>query len=270
MPTTLPAESFAELTRSVLRIAGTVGTVGAIGLVVVSALVGVALLLWGRVLHRALLVLVALPVGLAGGWALGPTIQVNPLVAGLVAGVALAVLAIVLARLLWAILAGLHVAGLVLAAMVLWYLDAPLAASQPAGQGDVLAQGQVLAQQAFQSVFAEHAAAICLATALSGLASLVVAFMLPRATVICMTSLLGAGKLSWTGGLAAMLWMPSLSGHVSANPYVSGGLIGGLLLVGIVFQSAAELRARRGAAKREKEPKGTGKQRPRPAADEDE
>jgi hypothetical protein len=53
-----------------------------------------------------------------------------------------------------------------------------------------------------------------------------------------------------------MLWVPTLLAGAQANPHVANGIWLGLLAVGILFQTVAELRARGGAEEEaDEEPK---------------
>ena len=210
------------------------------------AAVGAVMLLWGRLLHRALLVLVAASIGLLVAARYGPQIGLGVFVSQLAGAVTGGLLAVVLARLVWAVLAAVHVAAVVSTVVVVWYLGVDLAGLQPAAQGDVIARGEAFAEQVVRAVWAQHGLTVGITVILAGLAGLVVAFVLPRVTVILMTSLIGTGLLSAAAGLAMVMWLPALLPAPSpASRYVMCGIGGGVLLVGIVFQSVGEVRARR-------------------------
>ncbi len=235
MPTTLPSDWLAAPGEWL------------VAAVAAPVLMGGVMLLWGRVLHRALLALIAAGAGLLLAGQFAPRVSLSPFVAQLAAAITLGVLALVLARLVWAVLAGAHVAAVTGAVVAVWYLDVQLATTQPAAQPDVIAGGRALAEELVRAVWAQHAMAMSTTIILAGLAGLIVAFVLPRATVICMTSLIGASLVSVGAGLAVMVWQPGLLTAPSpSSGYVAGGIGGGLLLVGILFQSVGEVRARRG------------------------
>ena len=111
MPTSMPTD-IESLSRSIEAFwslaTWIIASVG-VGL----AVVGACLLLWGRVLHRAVLVVVALPIGMALGGVIAQRIDVAQwqwkLATSLTVAIALAVLAMVLARVVWAVLASMTV-----------------------------------------------------------------------------------------------------------------------------------------------------------------
>ena len=245
MPTTIPSDW------------STLGTTWLVGGIVAAGLVGLVMLLWGRLFHRALLVLAAAGLGLLLGGRFSPQIAVSAWLAQLVGAVTLGVLALVLARLVWSILAGLHVGAIAVVVVAVWVLGVSVAATQPAVQADPAACLRAVEQDA-RAVWADHALTVNLTAILAGLSGLVAAFLLPRVTVICMTSLIGTALLLTAGGLAVASWFPALlAGSSPSSRYVPGGLAGGVLLLGLLFQAVGELRARRRASARadEREPK---------------
>jgi hypothetical protein len=145
-------------------------------------------------------------------------------------------------------------------AVVVFYLNVPLAATQPAPEGDVVAQARAAAVQTFQVVWERNAPLLVAAGVAAGLAGLIGGLLLPRATVIVMTSLLGAGLLAATAGVASATWAPSLLERAQASRSLSSAICGGLLLVGIILQSIGEVHARRAPEEEEEEAPSLGRQ----------
>ena len=78
----------------------------------------------------------------------------------------------------------------------------------------------------------------------AGAAGLVGGFLLPRLTVILVTSALGAAMLAAAAAVACVLWMPTLSEHRPDNYLALDGFWLGVLLVGLIFQGICEYRSR--------------------------
>jgi len=206
------------------------------------ALLGLVMLLWGRLLHRALLVLVAGGIGLVLGGIYGPRIELSPFLARLGGAVTCGLLGLVLARAIWAALAGLLVAGAVGGLMLVFHLGQSLATTQPAVAA---AYGQAVVQQV-PAAMQEHGLVLGATTIGSGLIALIAAFLLPRVAVIAMTSLLGASLLSTAIDLGVGAWAPPAQQAAYAEG-IAGCVALGLLAFGLVFQGFYELRARRSA-----------------------
>ena len=95
-----------------------------------AALLAVAMLVWGRLVHRGFLILIAAGIGFVlAGW-ICPLIEVDVLVGGIVAALSLGLLAIVLARVVWAMLAATLLAAVAAGAVVAYYW--PEVSTQPA------------------------------------------------------------------------------------------------------------------------------------------
>jgi hypothetical protein len=100
-----------------------------------------------------------------------------------------------------------------------------------------------------QSAWAVGSLAITAAGVGAGVAGLILGLFLPRATVIAVTSMLGAtlvggAVLELTGLLA-----PNLLARMAANQWLTTGIFAGVLLLGILHQSIREVRAKRAEAK---------------------
>ena len=206
------------------------------------AVVGVAMLLWGRLLHRGLLVLLAAGAGLVLGGHYGRQIGLNVLLGQLAGAISLGLLGLVLARLVWAVMAGVHVAAVAAGLVAALYLGVQLApvATQPAMGGDLVAHGRAAVEHLAAALTKDDLVTLNVAMISAGVAGLIVAFLLPRAAVVVMTSLLGAGLLSVPLAVATRLWVPPLD-----RRDVALGITGGLLVVGVLFQVAGAMRGRR-------------------------
>jgi len=243
MPTTMPTdiESLRQAAEAFWSLAGwTIGSIG-VGL----AVVGMALLLWGRVLHRAVLVVVAIPVGMALGGMLTEHIDVTSwqwkLATSLAVAVALAVLAMVLARIVWAVLASMTVGAVAAAVIGLFLLGNALVGPQPEGW-------EPTTQDFAEAVWAVGSLAMSHAFVGAAVGGFVLALFLPRATVIAVTSLLGASLLANSLALLAATFAPSLLAPLAAHQGVTTGAFFAVVAAGILYQSVKEVRARRSEA----------------------
>ena len=237
MPTNVPSETLAAL-----------GAWALLGLAVAVAM-GLGLLLWGRLLHRGLLVIVAAITGLVLGGTFSPQIGLDPILGRLGAAVALGLLGLVLARAVWAALAGAVVAAVTFAIVSVVVLHVPLPQVPPGTAQDVPARYKAATTQAVAEAMDRRNPLLLVATVGAGVAAVVGGFLLPRATVIVMTSLLGSSLLMAAGSFAAMTWLPSLlMGGSPRAPQILNGIAAGLLVLGIGFQTFAEFRSGRSAA----------------------
>lgn len=242
MPTTMPTdfESASQMFWSMGE--GMLALVG-VGI----AVVGVALLLWGRILHRGVLVVVAVPIGMWLGGMLAGSIGVIQwqwrLALSASVAVALAILAMVLARLVWASLAGLTL-GMVAATLVGWYLLGDLSpASQPAGW-------EPSAEDLAHAAFAVSGLAMSHTFVGTAVGAFVLGLFLPRVTVIGVTAMLGVSLLVVALMLTAGTFDPSLPLTLAAHQGLFSGAFFALLALGILYQSVRELRARRAMAEK--------------------
>ena len=233
------ADSLPEPVSRVLAL----GIAALVAAAAVAVLLGVLLLFWGRVFHRALLGLVAGAVGLLLGTYYGPQIQLNVLAAQAAGALTFALLGVVLARLLWSVLAGLHVAVLAAALMLVFYVGESLAATQP---GVFSAANEATAR--IDEALRQDGPVLWAAVIGSGLAATVVAFLLPRTTVILMTALVGAELLSSAIGMGLAYVSAGPAGTADRSQNLAGAIGLGLFAVGAVFQAVCEVRARRAAS----------------------
>lgn len=201
---------------------------------------GLAILLWGRHLHRALLVLIAFPMGMGLGAILADKIQLNVWLGVLAVAISLTILVIVLARVVWALLAGLWLAGIAAGVAGALALGAVAATTQPGWNPNT----QALAQAAWNA----GSLAIVGAAVGAGVAGLILGLFLPRATVIVVTSMIGASLLSDAVLTLTSMGAPAFLDRMLANPWLLTGIGAGVLLLGVIYQSIGEVRAKRALA----------------------
>jgi hypothetical protein len=221
-----------------------------------ALLVGAAMLLWGRHLHRALLVLIGAGVGAAAAGPLAARFGINVVVLRVTLAVVLAVVGLLAARAVWALLAG-GIAVLATTAMVL--------ASTLWRSGQGVRHGQATAtltawpaqaaRECFDAVSRSGALPLTLAVGfIVGGAVLVVLLLRPRAARILMTSFLAAVLLMGAMLLAAAHVRGSLWQTAWDHPYVPAAGAGALLLLGWVWQFFCDGRERRKEDEKDKKP----------------
>lgn len=245
MPPTMPAElqPIADLFNRAVNGLIEQGTLVMVLAAVGAGLVGLSLLLWGRIVNRAVLVLIAFPMGMGIGSILAEKLGLSAWLWLTVfsSAAALTVLVIALARVVWALLAGLLL-GTLVGFTVAWLMLGDLTpASQPGWNPTPM--------DLAQSAWAVGGLKIVAAMAGAGAGGLVLGLFLPRTTVIAVTSMLGATVLC--GAVAALAGMaaPEAVARMQAYPLLTMGVFAGVLLLGIIHQSVSEVRARRAKAK---------------------
>jgi hypothetical protein len=221
-----------------------IAAMGATAVVMITVgfgLIGLALLLWGRILHRAVLVLVAFPMGMGLGAILADRFELNVWLGVFSVAVTLTILVIVLARVVWALLAGLWLA--VFAALLTgWLMLGDLSpASQPGWNPTV--------ESLIRSAWDMGKVPITAAGVGAGVAGLILGLFLPRATVITVTAMLGASILSDAALKLTGMAAPGALAQMQASPLLTTGIFVGVLLLGILYQSVREVRAKRAEAK---------------------
>jgi hypothetical protein len=219
---------------------------------------GAFLLLWGRHAHRAFSAILCAGVAVV---AAAPAVQrasgIDLRLVEAVMAVSAAIVGAVAARVLWALLAGAFFASLAGGA-VLWSLPLGIVG----WRAELIASGgsfvswswaaMKLLGSAAQAAWSQHPVVLVLATAPAGVIPLIVAFVRPRAAALFGTAVCGA-KLMVAGGLmAAEEFRSSLWASAWAHPCVPAAVMGGLLLVGVVFQ----YRSLRAEERRKKASKG--------------
>ena len=238
MPTTMPTD-LESLTALFAGFAA-LGTAIVVMITIGIGVLGLAILLWGRHVHRALLVLIAFPMGMGLGAILADKIQLNVWLGVLAVAISLTILVIVLARVVWALLAGLWLAAVAAGVAGMLSLGAIAAATQPGWNPT----GQALAQAAWGA----NSLAIVAAGVGAGVAGLILGLFLPRATVIAATSMIGASLLSNAVLTLTSIGAPAFLNRMLANPWLLTGISAGILLLGVIYQSIGEVRAKRALA----------------------
>ncbi len=248
MPTTMPADI--ESLQKLIEGVAAMGTLILVAIAVGIGAVGLAILLWGRVLHRALLALIAFPIGMGIGAILAAQVGLNAWLGVLTGAITLTILVIVLARIVWALQAGVCLAAI--AAVIAGALcmgDVSIAAATQPGAG-------AAGQDVIRAVWEANSVAITAAGVGAGVAGLILGLFLPRATVIVVTSMIGASMLSEAVLVVVSLGAPTLLDRMLARPLLLTGVSAGIMLLGVLYQSIHEVRAKRAlaGAGREDEP----------------
>ncbi|MGC9453680.1 MAG: hypothetical protein ACP5HU_02340 [Phycisphaerae bacterium] len=212
-----------------------------------SLVVGAAVLLWGRHLHRALLVLVAAGLGVLLAGPIAAHFGWNLVVLRVVLAVALGITALLAARVVWAVLAaGLTV--LVIGSIFLWSSvyrsgESFAAAEAPESASKWLTE---TARVCFDALNQTTAMPLAIAVAFTvGGAVLVIMFIRPVAARILMTSVVAAVVLMGGLLLAALRVRESLWQTAWTHAYVPAAGTAALILVGWVWQFIYERRERR-------------------------
>ncbi len=234
MPTTMPT------------VAGLASWLPLLALVA-AAMLGLAMLLLGRVVHRAVLGLVGAAAGLVLGGGLAKQLNFHPLLGGAVLAIALGILGVVLARVFWAVVAAALAASLVAGAtygeQMRTELEKHPALAASADRGAVQAvrdAGQAV-QAAGESAWQKRSTTALASAAAAALAAMAVGWFLPRATVVVLTSLIGAALTCAAVG-AAVVFHFGLS--LQQHPVAVAVCFGVLLLLGLVAQVFGEVRSR--------------------------
>ncbi len=243
MPTTMPGalQPLADLINRIINGLIAQGTTVMVLVAVGVSLVGVAMLLWGRVLHRAVLVLIAFPMGMGLGAILAERLGLNVWLGVFAVAVTLTILVIVLARVVWALLAGLWLA--VFATVLTgWLVLGDLTPATQPGWNPTM-------ESLARSAWAVGSLQITAAGVGAGVAGLILGLFLPRATVIAVTSMLGASLLSDAALKLTGMAAPGALARMQASPLLTAGIFAGVVLLGILYQSIREVRAKRAEAK---------------------
>jgi hypothetical protein len=245
MPTTMPS-GLEPLTGLFAGIAA-LGAATVVMIIVGIGLVGLALLLWGRIVHRAVLVLIAFPMGMGLGAILAEQLGLNAWLwlTVFTVAVTLTILVIVLARVVWALLAGLWLAVFA-AAVTGWFMLGDLTPSAQPGWNPTM-------ESLIRSAWDVGSLQITAAGVGSGVAGLILGLFLPRATVIAVTSMLGATILGVAVLKLTGMAAPGALADMQANPPLTTGIFAGVLLLGILYQAIREVRAKRAEAKAQAE-----------------
>lgn len=212
-----------------------------------SLVIGTVMLLWGRHLHRALLVLIAAAAGLALAGPVASRLGWNLIVLRVVFAVALGIAGLLAARVVWAVLAG----GLAVAGIICIFL---LAAVHKSGESLAPAPAAGTAYQwlsetahrCFDALNQTTALPLSIAVAFTVAgAVLVIMFIRPVAARILMSSVIAAILLMGGMLLAAVRVRESLWETAWTHAYVPAAGTAALILLGWIWQFACERRDRR-------------------------
>ena len=251
MPESIPAE-LQPIADLVNRVGNALMNQGAVVLVLIAVgivVAGACLLLWGRHLHRAVLVIVAFPVGVTLGAMMADKFGLARWMGILAVTVSLTLLVMVLARVVWAFVAASWLAGLAASIVVYFLLGQALAGSQPE-------HWHPSAESLIQAAWARGDVLITASIVASGIAGLLIGIFLPRATVILITSLIGASLAALGATVLLAVGDSRLLDSLTANQPLTTGLYAAIVLPGVLYQSVREARDKRAAKAAAKEAAG--------------
>jgi hypothetical protein len=206
-----------------------------------AIVLGVALLLWGRHLHRAVLMLAGAGAGFLLAEPLGRLIGAEITLARAVAMFSAAILGLVLARVVWPAIAGALCVGaatIVLKdyhGLLLW----PYVATWPEWLGAIR-----VAAMPDASLVQNHAKEMWIVLGGTGAVVFVLGVLLGRGMAIFMTALIGAIAIGGGVALAVLHRKPELWPAAWQDVLVPAAVVGGMVLLGIVGQTRGLLAAR--------------------------
>jgi hypothetical protein len=221
--------------------------------------VGILMLIWARLLGRALLALVGVGIGLALGPAVADLVGVDVLIGRVALAAVLGIVALVLARGVWALLLAALAGALTASAVILHHLQWVPADDLPQLRSPETLDWPHVGQAAMdyfwgmgQAVYDRHGALLGAAVTGAVVIGLAVGVLLPTLSTILVASLLGAllvviGSQVLFLGAGGQLFPPSMG-----NPVVALSAIGVLMLAGLIVQGLSARKARRTEKKKEK------------------
>lgn len=216
----------------------------------VAVLVGIVLLMWGRVIWRVVSCLTGVGAGVLLGQMVARQMNVPPIAPLAIAVVVLAGVGLVLARLYWAaVLAGVLTLGALLGVLhfggAIQGSDVPTG-FQPAVTMTLQEWGVQTAKttgQWLQWMYHNRLGPMSIAASLTAVLGLVMGLVRPIFTRIFTTSLLGCGACV----LGACLVIGGLKSGFDfgsgVRPWILTGIGGVLCVIGLVYQYLAELRS---------------------------
>jgi len=231
----------------------------ALALGAVSVIIGAVLLLWGRTVNRATLVVLGVYAGLFLAGPLWRKVPANPTVVRIVAALALAMLGLLLARLVWAALAGAICGGaacLIVLARSLPQLSPDARPVFQMADSSFGAYSQAVGQYVWagtQAVWGQQATLLLVTCCLAAAAPLIISMLWPQLIEILMTGLLGAVGIVAGLTLAGGQISARLFSAVFSKYYVPVALAAALFIVGVVFQYLGVLAIKRADAQRRAE-----------------
>lgn len=214
---------------------------------IVSAGLGVLLVVWGEKYHRAALAMVGGAVGLLLGGSLAPYLGLTPLAGQIAIPMVLAVLAVIGAHFVWAIVA----AGLALGAAgwaVICHFASP-ETRRAAGGADELAEWARSAWGFGTSGIADawqaNALVVVLALFPATVVPLIVGLLKPRLATVAVTAMLGAGAMVFGVLLGLTQIRQSWWSDAMTQYGVAIAAIAAITTFGMIFQYRRILAAER-------------------------
>ncbi len=233
-----------------------------VGAAIVTAF-GVAMLVWGRHLHRALAVLIGIAAGLAVGPLLGAKFNFDATLARIALAATLGLLGLVLARGIWALSLCAFAAAVTAAGVMVYHLQwlpaADVPAYQPPAEVTFAAWAQAMQDYLWnigQALWTMRRGIIAASATGAGILALTLGLLKPRFTSIVITCLLGAVCVLTGATVLVLTGKPDLWGSVLQSAYYPLMAMGVLAVVGVVVQS---VRARAEARKADEDQQAKAK-----------
>ncbi len=235
----------------------------AYGISIIAVIAGLALVLWGRTLHRAFLGLAGAAIGLAAAPYFSEQFHIEILTTRIGCMLVLAIIGIFLARIIWAVFTGAVLAFFGCLVLLRYYLPTLSEESRPVFEAAAESFSQwinefcLYARSGFEVIWPLHQLVILISLLLViGLAA-TVGFMKIKPVSIYCSSFLGAvaivfGLILAGTQLSSAVWVKSWR-----FSYVPVALITATVIIGLVFQSRSEAAA---AAAREEAEKAKEKE----------
>jgi len=214
---------------------------------------GAAILLWGRIIHRALLVVIGFFAGVFAGGAIALQIGLNPIIGQAVGAFVLAIVGLVCARVIWAVLVA-ATAGAVAATILLAYRPLGAAPESATAWADWLWMAARHCATGLRGAFDQSPTMVLLTLVPACLGPLIIALLCDRLARIIATSLAG-GTLLVGGAILAMSQIrPTWWQSICTYWYIPLAAAGVLTATGAVLQYPAALAADRDRAKEQVKP----------------
>lgn len=206
-------------------------------------LLGVALLLTGRVIHRAFLALAGAGAGFVISTIIAERLKMDPSLSRLLIAIALGIVGMACARWIWAVIAAVLAAGGTSIAVGAYLGSKAMTVSGIFKSADTFGAYVQSAGQSYltaiQDIWSLNPAVTGAVIAVAGLILLVLFAMMPRLGAVVMTSVAGAvimvgASLILAGAIRQSLWLTAWQ-----HWYVPASVAVLLVLVGIAFQYQA-------------------------------
>jgi len=215
-----------------------------------AIVLGVALLLWGRHLHRAALMLAGAGAGFLLAEPLGRLIGAELHVARAVAMFTAAIFGLVLARVIWPAIAGAICVGVATIVLKDFHglLTWPNAATWPEWLDAIR-----IAAMPDPSLWQDHARETWIVLGPTCALVFIIGVMLGRGMAIFMTAIIGAVAIGGGVALAVLHRKPEIWPAEWQGALIPAAVVGGLVLLGIIGQTRGLLAARARQAEAESE-----------------